>query len=213
MRAAHVEIESKLIAPDAAALRPLRRLLHRFCNRVRYLGVEPIRDVYLDTDGWDILRSGYACRVRRVRDAAVLTFKSVHRTTKLLRVREEFEEPLAVPLPENLARLPCKRLRAKLVTLTGGRPLRVLFRLRNRRRTYAAVTDEGSELHVSADNFTLVSGRKERTLYEIEVEMHDGRTDCLRRLTRRLHDALGFPIGGRSKFREGLRLAKLRPPR
>jgi inorganic triphosphatase YgiF len=213
MKALHIEIESKLIAPDAAAMRPLRATLHRLCDEVVYQGVEPIRDVYYDTDDWHIDRQGFACRIRRVRNTATLTIKGARRTKELLRIREEFEEELPLPLPRNFADIACPQLGPKLNAIIKGRPLRVLFRVRNHRRTYAVRTADGSELHVSADRFTLISGKRRRTLAEIEVEMMDGDAACVTKLTHQLHDALGFQIGGRSKFREGLRIANLTPPR
>lgn len=211
LMAARREIEVKLLPALPEALGRLPRVL-------RSLGLEPGRtrrqrvvDAYLDTADWSLYRAGYACRVRWLAGAAVLTLKALRLPRRGLSVREELEEELPGK-PRDLAHPPVVRLASKLSALTMGRPLQVLFILRQDRRTWDVHAPGGLELAVSADLVRYRAGRRRAAERVVELELHGGTIPSLRRLAERLAAAAGCLPAVESKFQRGLRFARLRPP-
>ncbi len=209
----HVETECKLIAPNAAALKRLESTLREVCDDVRCAGRELIQDIYLDTEDWSLYRAGLACRIRRASDTVVLTLKALLPARDMVSVRTEFEESLAPSLASRVRGLPAARLSRRLASLAGDKPLRQLFRVRNRRRTFEVRCGRALTALVSADDFTVSAGAKSRRLAEVEIEAIEGTHAALRRLARSLARRLGLATGTRTKFEQGLLIAGHRPPR
>ncbi len=220
MKKPHIEIECKLIARDAAALAGVHQALREICARVRHLGREVIRDAYLETSDWRLYRAGYACRIRRTSrrapGRAVLGLKSLRRPLGGVSMREERER--TVPSSRYRRGLPGALRRegglgAKIFRILGGRKARVIFRVRNRRDTYAVRFGKRLRALVSLDDFTLSAGARRRRLAEVEIEMEQGSADELRKLARLLRRRLGLSTETRAKFKQGLELAGLTPSR
>jgi inorganic triphosphatase YgiF len=218
MKGPHIEVESKLIARDAAALAGVLQALRGICSRVRDLGHEVIQDSYLDTPDWRLYRAGYACRIRRTsrRPAvrAVLALKSLHRPRRGVSTREEHEQ--VVSWSRCRSRLSqaagCEgALGAKILGLIDGQQARVIFRIRNRRQTYSVRFGKHLLAHVSLDDFTLLAGARRRRFAEVEIEIRQGSVEELHQLTRLLRRRAGLSAESRSKFRLGLDLAGLKP--
>jgi inorganic triphosphatase YgiF len=220
MKKPHIEVECKLIARDAAALSGVRPALREVCSSVRNLGREVIRDAYLDTPDWRLYHAGYACRIRRTsRHApgrAVLGLKSLQRARRGVSLREEHER--IVPSGR------CRRglsgalrregdLGARILDILDGRKTRVIFRIRNRRETYAVRFGKRLRAHVSLDDFTLTAGARRRRLAEVEIEIKQGTEEELRGLARLLLPRVGLSTQTRAKFKQGLELAGLTPTR
>jgi inorganic triphosphatase YgiF len=214
----HIEIECKLIARDASALAGVRAALLEVCSRVRHLGREVIRDAYLETPDWRLYRAGYACRIRRTsRHApgrAVLGLKSLQRARRGVSTREERERIVASSRYRRGLSDALRRegdLGARILGLLGGRKARVIFRIRNRRETYAVRFGKRLRARVSLDDFTLLAGARRRRLAEVEIEIQQGTTEELRRLAGLLLSRVGLSLETRAKFRQGLELAGLTP--
>ena len=167
MKKPHIEVECKLIARDASALAGVHQALREICSSVRHLGREVIRDAYQETPDWRLYRAGYACRIRRTSrlapGRAVLGLKSLRRPLRGVSMREERER--IVPWSRYRRGLSgaLRRegdLSAKILGILDGRKARVIFRVRNRRDTYAVRFGKRLRAHVSLDDFTLIAGAK-----------------------------------------------------
>jgi len=220
MRKPHIEIECKLIAPDASALAGVRQALREICSRVRHLGREVIWDAYLETPDWRLYHAGYACRVRRssryARGRAVLGLKSLQRARRGVSTREEHERMVPASryrrgLSDAVGRE--GGLGARILGLLAGRKARVIFRIRNRRDTFSVRFGKRLRAHVSLDDFTLLAGARRRRLAEVEIEIRQGTVEELRTLAGLLRRRVGLSAQSRAKFKQGLELAGLTPTR
>jgi inorganic triphosphatase YgiF len=207
-----MEIEAKLLARDAMALRGLGKALEELCDSVRPLGRRLIEDTYFDTAEWDLLRAGYACRLRREGGRAVLAMKSLTPPRHGITRREEVEEVLALPLPRSARPIPGRCAGRGIREITGEKPLRRLFRNRNRRTLFEVQFGQRLVAEVCADDFTLIAGGRRRRLAEVEIEVKAGGVAELRRFARLLARRLRLSTAHRAKFQQGLDLAGLRPP-
>ena len=207
MKPTHVEMEMKLVAPDAAALRALPAALKDTYDRLRDDGAVRIVDVYYDTARWDLRAAGYACRLRRTGRKAVLCLKSLKRPRRGVSIREEFEQRVpAAPARRLPSPLP-GRLGRKIDTLSGGAPLREIFRIRNNRRLFHARFN-GLSAVVCADRFTVSARRRSRAFAEVELELVAGTARDLRKFGRLLMQRIALRSGVRSKYRLGLRAGR-----
>ena len=218
MKKPHIEIECKLIARDASALAGVHQALREICSSVRHLGREVIRDAYLETPDWRLYRAGYACRIRRTsrRPAgrAVLGLKSLRRPLHGVSMREELERVVPSSRCRRGLSAALRRegdLGAKILGILDGRKARVIFRIRNRRDTYAVRFGKRLRALVSLDDFTLMAGVKRRRLAEVEIEIKQGSVEELRELARLLIPRVGLSAQTRAKFKQGLELAGLTP--
>lgn len=207
-----IEVEMKLVAPSGAALRVLPEALREMCEEVLPRGVQTIVDRYYDTADWRFYRANYALRVRRARGAAILAMKSLHRPRQGVSVREELEQLLPAKW-RDFTNLPGGAVAARVCRIAGGQAIRPLFTIRNRRRTFECRFGKSLRVVASADNFRVEAGRRRETLAEVELEIRSGEISELRRLGRLLAQRLGLSLKHRAKFRQGLDLAGLTPPR
>jgi inorganic triphosphatase YgiF len=221
VKKAHIEIECKLIARDASALKGVRQALREVCSSVRHLGREVIQDAYLDTPDWRLYHAGCASRIRRTSrlapGRAVLGLKSLQRAKQGVSTREEHERLVASSRYQRGLSADALRheggLGAKILSILDGRKPRIIFRIQNRRDTYSVRFGERLRAHVSLDDFTLMAGARRRRLAEVEIEIKQGPADELRELARLLIPRVGLSTQTRAKFREGLDLAGLTPNR
>jgi inorganic triphosphatase YgiF len=214
----HIEVECKLIARDASALKGVRQALQEVCSSVRHLGREVIRDAYVDTRDWRLYHAGYACRIRRTSrlapGRAVLGLKSLQRAQRGVSTREEHERIVpSSPYRRGLSDALRHEgdLGEKILGILEGQKTRIIFRIRNWRETYAVRFGKRLRAHVSLDDFTLMAGTRRRRLAEVEIEIKQGSTEKLRELARLLIPRVGLSTQTRAKFKEGLDLAGLTP--
>ncbi|MDD4890162.1 MAG: CHAD domain-containing protein [Phycisphaerae bacterium] len=217
------EIETKFLLRNARELARVPAALVKMCDRVRPRGTILLLDSYVDTADWWFFRAGLACRIRRQRSEsgkaagakAWLVLKELSRAPGGISSRMELDEPLAARnVPGTPVRaLPAGKLGDRLRSLLGGRAVRTLFDIENR-RTVTHVVRDGAAVEVAADEVTFrAGGKKSRRLAEVELESLTGSAKGL----ASLRDTLARRLNGRparqSKFQIGLRLAGLTPPR
>lgn len=206
-----IEVEMKLVATDAASLAELPQALRSICDSVRRLGRHTINDRYYDTESWAFHRANFALRVRRTKGKTVLAMKSLDRPRAGVSHREELEQELPAGL-RGVNKLPKGRVADNVKKIAGGEDLRELFRIRNRRTVYECDFGDLTAL-ASADDFEVRAGGREETLAEVEIEISSGGVDSLQKLGRLLARRLHLSRAFRSKYKQGLDLAGLKPPK
>ena len=203
MKPTHIEMEVKLIVPDAAALAKLPEALLETCRQVKDMGVMRIMDTYYDTAEWHLRRASFACRIRRAGKHVVLALKSLQRPRRGVSLREEYEATLPLPLPRDVGKRFRGRLGCTIREITGGAPLRTIFRIRNRRHNYRVQVGD-LVAQVSADDFIVSSGSNRRRLSEVEIELIRGTEADIRRFATILRRRLRLSRGTRAKYQQGL---------
>jgi inorganic triphosphatase YgiF len=206
-----IEIEMKLVARDAKALAGLPEALRALGADVLRADRHVIRDRYYDTEDWRFYRANYALRIRRAKGKTILTMKSLDRPKGGVSRREELEQALPKGW-RSFGRLPKGAVSDRVRRIADGDALRVLFAIRNRRTVYECRLGDSLTVLAGADDFRIEAVGKVELLAEVELEMTSGEVRELREFGRRLARRLGLSRAHRSKFKQGLDLAGLRPP-
>ena len=175
-----MEIEAKYVISDPAVFDALLDLRALGEYRLRPAGERYLIDHYLDTSGRNLLRGGYACRLREGEASGgwVLTVKSVGQATGAVHEREEYEcvvAPGAAPAewPEGPAR--------DIVTrLSNGQPLTELLALRQHRSDRSVAHGDRPVGVMSLDTVQTDAAGRHMVGRELEVELEPaGRVDDL----------------------------------
>lgn len=200
-----IEIEAKFTIVDEDAFERLLALDRLPPYDLRALPTVAVVDRYYDTDGYDLLRAGYACRLRQEDGSVLASLKEmtgvaddgIHR-------RREVEVPLPAPLePDDWPEGP---VRESLRTLSRGQPLRLLFELRQLRARRQAQQRDRVVALLSLDRVSLSVGSLHTTWLEVEVELTgEGEEAELRRLCAFLLDHFPAQPQPQSKFERALR--------
>lgn len=200
-----IEIEAKFTIVDEDAFERLFALDRLPPYDLRALPTVVVVDRYYDTDGYDLLRAGYACRLRKQNGSALASLKattgvadgSIHR-------RQEVEMPLPAPLePADWPEGPARELAH---TLSRGQPLRFLFELRQLRARRQAQQGERVVALLSLDRVSLCAGSRQTNWREIEIELaEEGTEDDLRSLCAGLLAHFPLQTQPQSKFERALR--------
>lgn len=209
---AHCEIETCYVVAGTLMLRRVPAVLARLAAKVSPPRQRCIEDVLLDTRDMRLAQAGAALRLRLEEGtSAELTLKSLAPFSGGLARRAELSERLR-RVPRPLAgRCPGTHIARRVRPLLGGHPLRICFRLRQRRDVYTVTTRRGAVLLVSVDAVTL-PGNAGHPLHLIEVEWHSGAVTELKRFSTRLARRLKLKPATESKYDRGLRAAGLARP-
>lgn len=188
-----METEWQFVADDLGAVRTWLEEETPAPFRVR---VEPEcaqRDEYWDTAGWLVWRAGFACRVRRRGEAAVLTLKGLSGGEGHLRRRIELNEPLdgIGGLAEATAR-PVGEAGRLLGALAGPHPLRPIAALTTHRTTLALSDGEGPLGEIALDRTTVGEGRRAHELLRVEVEVEEDALERAQPFVTALRDGAGL---------------------
>ncbi|HYE95168.1 MAG TPA: CYTH domain-containing protein [Rubricoccaceae bacterium] len=206
-----IEIEAKYVArrPGSFAALVQEQELAGFV--LEPLSPLSVLDTYYDTPAGDLLRHGYALRVRVRGGAALATLKSLDAADGALHRRREIEAAIPPP-PDGAAPLiPPGALRDALLRLTGAARLEPLCHLRQHRSPRVAY--DGSRLVgvLSLDVVGYEGNGHVDVTNEVEVELaEDGHEDDLYRLDPVLR-ARGLEPTDRSKYERALLRLQRRP--
>lgn len=204
------EVEIKLEAASADALRHvgLLRVLGRF--RLRPRGVQHLHSVYLDTRDFALARAGVALRVRRAGRSWEATAKWSGRVAGALHERPE----LTVALPGEPAvpfTLPDGPLRTQLTAVLLGRRLAPILvsevrrQLRDLLPANASAAEPLAEVALDTVELRAPNGSAAGTpFFEVEIERRSGKRGDLTALSQLLQQRFGLVPSRASKFARGL---------
>ncbi|HEV2460564.1 MAG TPA: CHAD domain-containing protein, partial [Ktedonobacterales bacterium] len=169
-------------------------------------GDEHHHDQLLDTASRAITGTHHALRVRRIGDAAVLTFKGPNRGSNGLHERDEFEAALPDGGGIDRDRWP-QDVAGRVAPLVGDAPLVPIIDVDVHRRTWRVERDGKRVGELALDEGTISAAGRAMPLRELEIELKDGgsRAD-LEALSQRLRVALPLQPESRSKLERGLAL-------
>ena len=197
-----LEIEVKLAIPDQGTF---NRLLVVSALGAYVLGppqIVSVVDYFYDTADMAMLNGGYACRLRREGDQVIATVKGAGSATDSLHKRQELEATaLAGVDPSTWPEGPA---RALALALTRGRPLKLLFELRQRRHRRAVQQGTRSIGQLSLDEVLVAMGERTLEWLELEIELTEGEISDLLGLRELLQRTFGLHPQLESKFARAL---------
>lgn len=213
-----MEIEAKLLVPQAGLLREIAKLRRIDGYELRRRDTARLHSSYLDTDDFRLARRGIALRLRRRRGKWEATAKWGGGRSGAVHERVEVTVPLrgkpALPF-----RLPSRgRLREALGPAVGDALLRTVLITEIQRTELDVLGAEAGtpvaelaldrvELRAPRTGARDASGRQRADYAELEIELKRGgaRRD-LDRLTRFFRERFGLAPSRESKFTRGLAL-------
>ena len=137
-----MEIEAKFRAPDAVMLERLGEAADLAGYPIFAGRTEQLADTYLDTESWQILAAGYACRRRVVEGRILVSVKQVLGRTDVVHRREELEVDLPGDVPPS--DWPDSEARTRVLGIIGDRPFKEMLTLSQMRSTRWVGTDRPS---------------------------------------------------------------------
>lgn len=167
-------------------------------------GPRHTHSVYYDTKKKALQRAGVSLRVRRAGDSYVQTVKANGKASAGLFDRSEWEEPIAGPAPE-LDRV--RNLTSVLDKEAVRAALNPVFETLIERRT-GLLDWQGARIEVVIDRGTVVAGKRQEPVLEVELELLDGPPQALFDLARALQSAVPLRLGVLTKSERGARLAR-----
>jgi inorganic triphosphatase YgiF len=157
-----------------------------------------LTDHYMDTADGDILKGGYACRIREKNGQRVLTLKGLGGADGAIHQREEYEMAVQFDMQQQW---PNDSIRDLLISLSCSKTLSELFTIRQYRilrKVYHSRRLVG-EMSLDAVDMITPSGQTSGG-YEVEIELDEnGTLDDLRALDKIMRD-YGLRPEPRSKF-------------
>ena len=169
-----MEIEAKFRAPDADMLERLGEATHLAGYPIFAGRTEQLSDTYLDTERWQMLAAGYACRRRLVEDHILISVKQVLSPEDVVHRREELQVDLAADVPPS--EWPESEARTRVLEIIGDQPLIEMLSLRQNRSTRWVGTIDRPLAEISLDEVNL---EPSGTVYhEVEVELMQAGTEA-----------------------------------
>jgi CHAD domain-containing protein len=208
----HLEVEWQF---DAVHLGPVERWL-RGHEGNGHLSVAvgagtSVVDAYLDTEDWRLYRAGYSLRARRAGGRIEATLKSLAPSVDAVRTRREISEELPSASPEAILRSE-GGLGERVRAVAGRAPLRQLFEVRTRRRTFVLAVEGENSGEIALDETTIpVGDGAPGRLRRVEVEVPERAVPAARPFVDALRLACGLQPAAVSKFQAGLISGGLHP--
>jgi len=207
-----VEIEAKFTVPDLETFNQLVEVDELAGMRLGKARVKLVHDRYLDTVQGAFLLAGYACRLRTVGEARIVTLKSFAAASGALHQRQEVEVQLTPATPgsagQHVDLWPASEATTLVRELSDGQPLGLLFELQQERHVRLA-TRRGSNSPVAEVSLDLVrfsDGATDQT-FELEAELlPDGQVADLEPMIAELIERWAVLLEPTSKFERGLAL-------
>lgn len=210
------EVEWQLLAEN---LEPVRQWLAAH-PKTAGLDIAPrpslrLRDTYLDTADWRLLRGGFALRIRERDDVCEATLKSLRSARDDLADRQEITEVLEGG-PAALSRA-SGSVGARLREIAGTAQLEMLFRAQTVRQRFAArrpgQAQDAAEIALDETSLHARDGTLLERLRRVEIEAIGGDAEPLTPFVLALSAACALERARENKFAAGLRAAGLAPPR
>jgi CHAD domain-containing protein len=169
--AASIEIEAKYAVPGPAKFAALLEVQALGGYTLGPMGEQRVIDHYLDTPRRDLLRGGYACRLREgeAGDRWLLTVKGLGKVEGAVHRREEHESEIPPNAPPD--DWPAGPAREIVTRLSEGQSLAELFTIRQRRALRAVEQDGRAAGVLSLDIVETDIGGRKRVSREIEIEL------------------------------------------
>jgi CHAD domain-containing protein len=166
-----LEIEAKYAIADERTFERLRSLDKIGDYTLTPCGEQDVADVYLDTEGRDLLNAGWGCRVRDgVRPGrSLVTLKSIGRARGSVHRREEHEIEVAAGL--GIDAWPPGPVRDTALEVSSGRPLVPLLTLRQQRALHDVRRRERVVAVRFLDRVEIRAGNEQRIDLEMEIEL------------------------------------------
>lgn len=202
-----MEIEAKYTVSEPTVFAALLELQALGGYTLRPKGERHVIDHYLDTPHRDLLRGGYACRLRQGEsgDCWLLTVKGLGEAAGAVHRREEHESEIPPNAPP--ADWPEGPAREIVIRLSDGQPLAELLTLRQRRACRAVEQGERAVGVLSLDTVEIDVGGRKTVSREIEIELAaTGTMDDLRAIGAALRP---YKLKAQSKSKFERALARL----
>ncbi len=197
------EIELKFfVSPDYSDI-----LLAKIAGlKVLQHGSRQLGNMYFDTsDNW-LRKHDIGLRIRRFDDVYVQTVKTSGRVVAGLHQRPEYNAEHNCNTP-NLTLHPSEIWPEGKSAEQLDVELMPLFSTNFTREQWLVSTPDGSQIEIAFDQGLVISGEKQDTICEVELELKSGQTDSLFTLARMLSEQGGVRLGNLSKAARGYRLA------
>ncbi|MEA3335704.1 MAG: CHAD domain-containing protein [Chloroflexota bacterium] len=178
--------------------------------------IKKVEDQYFDSEDLVFMRGGFSLRLRSSGGSKVVTLKSLDRGEGALYSRQEVETTLEPGTGMQIANWPEGPARELAGRLAGGRPLEALFRIRQQRvvRNLCRISGGQAVIELSLDQVELQAASGlgqtgENSFLELEAELlPGGRLEELEAVVEFLEEVPGLVAESRSKFEQGLALAR-----
>ncbi|MFN8474835.1 MAG: CHAD domain-containing protein [Anaerolineae bacterium] len=163
-------------------------------------------DHYVDTSHMDIVKGGYAARLRQREGRVIATLKSLTPATNAIHSREELETEVGDDgwHPQSW---PASEARDIAVRLGQDMPLHELFTVRQARHVRLVYRDDTVIAEWSLDQSTITAGEWTEPLRELEIELVQfGTPHDLNIIASAVSELPGVSPEPMSKFERGMRL-------
>jgi CHAD domain-containing protein len=205
-----MEIEAKFRAPGTVMLERLGEAADLAGYPIFAGRTEQLDDTYLDTESWQMLTAGYACRRRLVEGRIVVSVKQILGRTAVVHRREELEVDLPRDIPPS--DWPDSEARTRVLGIIGDQSLKEMLTLSQTRSTRWVGTIDRPLAEISLDEVRLEPSGT--VFHEVEVElMKAGTEDDLAALVKALQTEWALEPEPQSKFERALAASGLGPAR
>jgi len=207
MTTANIETEAKFGIPNKDTFRALKDTfeangtgrLGQF--QLKPAGVKTMTDRYFDVADKRLLKAGYACRIRTVKQKQTLTIKSLTPAQGHVHRRQEIEMAVESGYPWEWAEGPAKTL---VLSIIGRATPETLFTLRQTRQKFTAFYQKLPVIELSLDEVWL-GDTHTVDYFELEAELiAAGTEDDLTRFIAVLQANWPLQPEHKSKFERAL---------
>ena len=192
-----IETEIKFSVPTLSTFSNLKSLSTLGPFYFEPAGTKIIADHYIDTHDRQLLRAGYACRLRLAKGQIVLTLKSLTPPDGAIHRRKELETTVPSELAEQW---PDNEVTRTIHAITKGAPLQPLCLLHQTRHEFKVSQADRKVLEFSLDE---VAHRPDGPVdyYELEAELTGSGTEStLAQFTQLLQENWSLQPENKSKF-------------
>jgi len=193
----NLEIEAKFIIPNIDTFDTLTQLTQLEAFEIKDIGIKTIVDRYLDTPGKQLLKAGYACRIRQSNGKQILAIKALVKTEGEVHRRLEIEMEVDDDQPQLWLESEAKSL---VLDIVGQTPLKTLFTLYQTRHKYHVLNRGQRIIELSLDK---VSYNQPAVIdyLGLEAELIDNGTDAdLASFAQALQNQWPLSADPKSKF-------------